>query len=99
LLKKVEAQDNSGKQLFQVYAEEAASEEEDDDDGDVDVDDYDKDYSLEDKTPTRLAHGKKQHLDKISEERRKHSHEKQGHIADLIPRPAGMNSTVPTVLN
>lgn len=82
--------------MFQVYAEEAASE---DDDDDEDGDDYDIDYSLEDKAPSRLIHGKQQHSHKVSEERHKHSHEMQGHNADLALRPAGMNSIFPIVLS
>lgn len=85
---------NSSQQMFQVYAEEAISE---DDDNDDDDDDYDIDYSLEDKTPTRLTHGKKKHLD-ISEVNHKHNHEKQQQTADLTPGPTGMNDAVPTAL-
>ncbi|KDR21454.1 Ectodysplasin-A [Zootermopsis nevadensis] len=76
---------NSSQQMFQVYAEEAISE---DDDNDDDDDDYDIDYSLEDKTPTRLTHSKKKHLD-ISEVNHKHNHEKQQQTADLTPGPTG----------
>ncbi|GFG39251.1 hypothetical protein Cfor_00727, partial [Coptotermes formosanus] len=65
-----------------VYAEEAASEEDHDED-DCDGDDYDVDYSSEERTPSRLAHGKKQQVDKTTGERVKHSHDKMGHHADL----------------
>jgi hypothetical protein len=75
-----------------VYAEEAASDD-DDDDGDDDggdSDDYDMDYSLEDKMPSRSTHGKKQHLKTVSEDRHKHSHEKLEHQAELTSGSPGM---------
>jgi hypothetical protein len=75
--------------LFQVYAEEAASEEDHDED-DCDGDDYDVDYSSEERTPSRLAHGKKQQVDKTTGERVKHSHDKMGHHADLSAGSVGI---------
>jgi len=65
-----------------VYAEEAASEGDDHDDDDCDGYDYDSDYSSEERTPSRLTHHKKQHVDKTTEDRVTHSHDKMGHQAE-----------------
>lgn len=68
--------------MFQVYAEEAASEEDDHDDDDCDGYDYDVDYSSGERIPIRLSHRKNQHVDRTTEERVKHNHDKTGHQTD-----------------
>jgi hypothetical protein len=73
-----------------VYAEEAASDDDDEEDDVADTDDYDVDYSLEDKMTRRATHGKMQHFDTASEERHQHAHDKLGHQADLASGSVGM---------
>lgn len=76
--------------MFQVYAEEAVSEEDHDDDDCDDGYDYDVDYSSGERTPSRLTHPKNQHVDKTTEERVKHNHDKTGHQAGLSAGSVGI---------
>lgn len=75
--------------MFQVYAEEAASQDDHDED-DCDGYDYDMDYSSGERTPSQLTHHMKQHADKTTEERVTHSHDKMGHQAELSTGSVGI---------
>ena len=76
--------------MFQVYAEEPASEGDDHDDDDCDGYDYDGDYSSDERTSSPQTHHKKQHMDKTTEERVTHSHDKMGHQAELSAGSVGI---------